>query len=232
MFCLTVLGNPVTKKRARIFGKARFTPDIWYEEMVAEAFSNVYPDSEPYGSEFAYYTPKGKVKLKKGYSDSDLPKLEVWLMFYCRGGKVGDCDNYIKSILDALNELAWVDDRQIKHIKPYVFDLDEEENKYLLKHDEKELSERPRIERVDILVKSFNSDSNQIKAMRNIFDKYRNVVDLTVEYYDNNYREWKHPNLWDEAYSRGLIGLDEKAVKRDLIQMLIEYDKKEKLKNV
>lgn len=38
--------------------------------------------------------------------------LEVRMAFYVKG-KRGDCDNLQKSLLDALNGIAWIDDRQI-----------------------------------------------------------------------------------------------------------------------
>lgn len=38
--------------------------------------------------------------------------LEVNMTFYVKGRR-GDCDNLQKSLLDALNGIAWIDDRQI-----------------------------------------------------------------------------------------------------------------------
>ena len=41
----------------------------------------------------------------------------VQIDLYLHGGRVGDVDNYAKSILDALNGVAWEDDEAVKRIE-------------------------------------------------------------------------------------------------------------------
>lgn len=42
--------------------------------------------------------------------------VEVTIVLYFRGGRVGDVDNYQKSILDGLNGIAFEDDRQVRKV--------------------------------------------------------------------------------------------------------------------
>jgi len=40
--------------------------------------------------------------------------VEVEGVVYIHGGREGDVDNYCKTLLDALNGIAWIDDRQVR----------------------------------------------------------------------------------------------------------------------
>lgn len=40
----------------------------------------------------------------------------VDITFYFRGTRAGDIDNYLKTVLDGLNGIAWLDDRQIMRL--------------------------------------------------------------------------------------------------------------------
>lgn len=52
----------------------------------------------------------------------------------CRKGRTGDLDNYQKTILDALNGVAWDDDRQVEAIQARkVWVADQKEEKVLIK---------------------------------------------------------------------------------------------------
>lgn len=49
-------------------------------------------------------------------------QVEVAIELYIQGGRIGDCDNYAKSILDGLNGVAWDDDRQVValHVRKFL----------------------------------------------------------------------------------------------------------------
>lgn len=94
MVFFTVPGRPVPKQRPRAGRNGRiYTPkkSREYEKAVARAARPVF--KEPY---------RGPVSLQ----------VQVYLS---RPG--GDLDNYIKSIQDGLNGIAWMDDRQVKKLK-------------------------------------------------------------------------------------------------------------------
>lgn len=46
-------------------------------------------------------------------------RVRVDIDLYIQGGRVGDVDNYTKSILDGLNGIAWDDDRQVGELHVY-----------------------------------------------------------------------------------------------------------------
>lgn len=91
MVTFTVPGRPVLKQRPRVGKNGKiYTPKKSrdYEEQVAWAARPVF--KEPY---------LGPVGLQ----------IQVYLS---RPG--GDLDNYVKTIQDGLNGIAWRDDRQVK----------------------------------------------------------------------------------------------------------------------
>lgn len=49
----------------------------------------------------------------------DAVAVTIWDADYTPVGMRGDIDNYAKTILDALNGLAWNDDRQVAHLSVY-----------------------------------------------------------------------------------------------------------------
>lgn len=96
--------------------------DREYEKVIADAFREAYPDFEPIrGAVSLYvrsYRPLPKSRPKKVLIEPDTSK--------------PDLTNIVKSVEDALNGLAWVDDSQIiecsaqklfrtRNNEPYIF---------------------------------------------------------------------------------------------------------------
>lgn len=171
-FCLSILGRPVTKKRARVFKNGgRITPDLWYEEMIQDAFVEAYPEANPIGHSFCEPNPdpdEYEWVVRDGVKDKNLPKVRMFAIFYFSGGKLGDADNYLKSIKDALNGYAWVDDKQVKFSPPWVI-LDPDE-----------------VDRVDILINSHYDEKKDkfLQKVQGIISKRKIEVDLTEDYYE------------------------------------------------
>ena len=110
----TVLGEPVAKERARVVGGRAFTPKRTkaYEEQVAWEYKKQkgkFYDKEPV---------KARIKLyfqpPKSISKRELAKISTGQAIYT--GKK-DIDNIAKSILDGLNGVAYIDDRQVVELK-------------------------------------------------------------------------------------------------------------------
>lgn len=179
----------MTKKRPRIIGgqakdghiyTAKFTPDSWYEDMVREAFDKAYPSAKPIG--WSCCTNKKIPKKhrwikRKGVRDYQLPSVEMIFMFYFEGGKIGDLDNYIKAIKDALSKYAYVDDRQVKHYMPYLVTPHDMEGCGI------DYDAEPT--RVDIIVRNYSlAKDKYFLKLRRFFKKHAKVIDLTDEYYE------------------------------------------------
>lgn len=195
MFVLSILGKPQTKQRARSgIGYSKkgkryhwaYTESAWAEEMIRRAFVDKYPDSKPIGSECAYFDDSKKMwKIdSKNYSDMSLPKVEIDAIFYCLGGKIGDEDNYLKLVKDALNGLAYVDDRQVKHTMPFVVSLDDPDYKGWLEHDEQVFNNCSTQERTDILIREMIPQPRRLLALRNWFE---NNVHHSYDYLERYY---------------------------------------------
>ena len=107
-----VEGEPKGKARARVTKFATYTPDstVLYENLVKLSFQQSKPRdyivSENYISMtiIAYFKiPKATSKIKK----------KLMLENKLRPDKKPDIDNIVKIICDALNEIAYRDDKQI-----------------------------------------------------------------------------------------------------------------------
>lgn len=107
-----VPGVPVPKSRIPTNGgKFAFTPKktVAYEGLVRHSYSEKYPDVEPTSDlvelfvTFAFPIPAG-AKRKRG-PDKIVPG--------DRHAIRPDLDNLIKSVLDGLNQVAFVDDKQV-----------------------------------------------------------------------------------------------------------------------
>ena len=96
-----VPGEPVPKKRARVVGRRAFTPaqTVAYEQAIGWAFRQAY-QGEPL---------EGPLRVFVTVREAGRPRQ-----------RQGDADNYAKSVLDALNGLAWADDRQVVELHVYV----------------------------------------------------------------------------------------------------------------
>ena len=122
----TVYGKPVAKGRPRFSNRGGFvrsyTPEatINYENLVKLSFIEQVEDKKKLeGMVFANiiaYFPIPKSTSKKN--------AELMRNGYIRHTKKCDCDNLAKSILDALNGIAYDDDSQIcsLHVEKYYGD--------------------------------------------------------------------------------------------------------------
>ncbi len=107
---ITVLGEPVAKERARVVGGRAFTPKRTkaYEEQVAWEYKKQkgkFYDNKPIKASIKLY-----FQPPKSISKIELAKIATGEVVYT--GKK-DIDNIAKSILDGLNGVAYIDDRQV-----------------------------------------------------------------------------------------------------------------------
>lgn len=108
---LYIPGKPKPKGRPRVsrVGGYAYTPGptVQEEKRVAAAFQEAFPDFEPVVdrplSVTLTYTPDGQL-IEIRELDGDMPR---WR---------GDLDNIVKLTLDALNGIAWKDDKQVIHL--------------------------------------------------------------------------------------------------------------------
>ena len=105
----------VTKGRPRL-GRRRkaFTPPktIEFEKNVGEAWAAAHEGMDPLEG------PLGcQVIIMSNHIQVD-----VWELEEASRPKyiTGDIDNYVKSILDALNTIAYLDDKQIHHFETFL----------------------------------------------------------------------------------------------------------------
>ena len=109
-----VLGEPVAKERARVVGGRAFTPKRTkaYEEQVAWEYK------KQKGKFYDNKAIKARIKLyfqpPNSISKRELAKIATGEVVYT--GKK-DIDNIAKSILDGLNGVAYIDDRQVVELK-------------------------------------------------------------------------------------------------------------------
>ncbi|MDO4721407.1 MAG: RusA family crossover junction endodeoxyribonuclease [Peptostreptococcaceae bacterium] len=114
MYSLTIPGEPVAKSRPRIGKFGAYTPDKTknYETLVREMFFAKYHQPMMEGEirmrlEIYFPIPKSASrKTKTGMREGTI-----------RPAKRPDLDNIIKSISDALNKVAYVDDSQIVEVQ-------------------------------------------------------------------------------------------------------------------
>lgn len=93
-------GPPVPKARPRTGRNGNtYTPrrTLDHEERIAKAARNVLRGRKPTTAPVA-----------------------VSVTFYVPGRRKGDVDNYLKTTLDGLNEIAWGDDSQVVHADAWV----------------------------------------------------------------------------------------------------------------
>lgn len=107
-FTITVSGRPVPKGRPRLGRRGRvFTPE---KTLIAED------------------TIRGAWRAADGPVFEGPVYVEVWFNEYETVITVGvdkneepsklrgDIDNYVKTVMDGLNEAAWLDDKQVHHV--------------------------------------------------------------------------------------------------------------------
>lgn len=110
----TVPGPPVAKGRPRVGKFGTYTPEktVNYENLVQFSYIEQYKDKELLEEDLSviinFYFPIPKSTSKKNR--------ELMLKGEIRHNKKPDIDNCIKSITDALNNIAYKDDSQIVQI--------------------------------------------------------------------------------------------------------------------
>lgn len=204
-WCFSVIGKPLSKKRVRFAGRfSRFTDNEWYERMVADAFHRAFPSMKPIGHEFYNVSERRKkngdvvpvYRLKKEYSRQDVPTVRPYMFFYFNNGQIGDSDNYVKIVQDALNKVAYVDDFQVCVPTPYI----------IVNPDE--------VERVDILITMYDqsADKHLLRLQEFMADRAK-VIDIYDEYEVDRLKELSVKDLiwklcpetcprWDECNPR------------------------------
>lgn len=108
----TVIGEPRAKGRHRTTKSGfTYTPKetIQYENLVKVSFYEQYPDHIPTDKPIkvminAYY------KMPKSFSNKQKELVKLGKL---KPLKKPDVDNIAKSILDSLNEIAFIDDKQV-----------------------------------------------------------------------------------------------------------------------
>jgi Holliday junction resolvase RusA-like endonuclease len=108
---LTIDGVPVAKGRPRLGRYGTYTPKKTqeYEEYVkmcwVAKYGGIQPSEQPLEMNIVFYMP-----IPKSYSKKQSAEM---LNGRIKHTKKPDIDNLIKSVLDALNGLAYADDSQI-----------------------------------------------------------------------------------------------------------------------
>ena len=114
-----VMGTPVAKGRPRVTKWGAYTPEktVNYENLVQFSYLQEYKNTDPLEGylkmEIAFYMPIPKSTSKKNR--------ELMIGWKLLPDKKPDIDNMIKSITDALNELAYQDDKQIIEVHAYKY---------------------------------------------------------------------------------------------------------------
>lgn len=116
---LTIQGKVQAKQRVRLGRYSRYTPEQTknYENWVKLSFINQYPNFKPLENELVV-SIKAYFEIPKSVSKK---KREQMLKGSIRPTIKPDLDNIAKSILDALNKLAYVDDKQIVFLEVEKF---------------------------------------------------------------------------------------------------------------
>lgn len=116
---IIIQGKVQAKQRPRFNGKFTYTPAQTknYENWVKLSFINQYPNFKPLENELAVNI-KAYFEIPKSVSKK---KREQMLSGNIRPTIKPDLDNIAKSVLDALNGLAYLDDKQIVFLKVEKF---------------------------------------------------------------------------------------------------------------
>lgn len=116
---IIIQGKVQAKQRPRFNGKFTYTPAQTknYENWVKLSFINQYPNFKPLENELEV-SIKAYFEIPKSVSKK---KREQMLNGNIRPTIKPDLDNIAKSVLDALNGLAYLDDKQIVFLKVEKF---------------------------------------------------------------------------------------------------------------
>lgn len=115
----TIPGEPVGKGRPR-FGRTKnggvhtYTPDktAKYETLVRRCWLD--SACESFGGKQLYVYINAYFPIPKSYSGRRTAQIKA---FDERPTKKPDCDNIVKVILDALNDVAYCDDKQVVDVR-------------------------------------------------------------------------------------------------------------------
>lgn len=118
-----IFGNPVAKGRPRVGKFGTYTPEktVNYENLVKMSYIEAY-SKEPLLENDLEVTINFYFSIPKSTSKK---KRELMLNGKIMHNKRPDIDNCIKSITDALNEIAYKDDNQIVKIQASKYYSDE-----------------------------------------------------------------------------------------------------------
>lgn len=107
-YSFVVEGKPIAKQRPRLTrrGKA-YTP-----QRTKDAEANVAAHYD--GPHF-----EGEVGVDICF-EKDSIRVTIWDSDYVAVSMRGDLDNLAKTVLDGLNGVAWVDDKQVKYLCVYM----------------------------------------------------------------------------------------------------------------
>ena len=107
----TVEGKPIGKGRPRITRNGTYTPKKTreYERLIAWTFKSKYPRHKPFEGP-VFMTVIAYMPIPKSYPKYKKKELAKETVLYT---KSPDWDNIGKVVCDALNGLAWVDDKQV-----------------------------------------------------------------------------------------------------------------------
>lgn len=110
-----VEGDPVGKQRPRFARGRTYTPKktVDYEKLIADKAREAMGSSEPLTTPVAVYLYVN-MPVPRSYSKSRLQACLAGLERPTK--KVGDLDNVVKSVLDAMNAVVYVDDCQVVSI--------------------------------------------------------------------------------------------------------------------
>lgn len=111
----SVEGDPVGKQRPRFSRNRTYTPKktVEYEKLIADKAQEAMGASEPLKTPVAVYLHVN-MPVPRSYSKRRLQACLAGLERPIK--KVGDLDNVVKSVLDAMNAVVYVDDCQVVSI--------------------------------------------------------------------------------------------------------------------
>lgn len=112
MIKFEILGQPIAKARPMMTkAGVAYTPakTVNYESLVRYTYQSIYGKQEPLSGRIEAHVT-AIFPIPKSYSKKKTAEL---LQGHCNYDKKPDCDNLAKSVLDALNGIAYNDDSQI-----------------------------------------------------------------------------------------------------------------------
>lgn len=132
--CFTIPGKPQGKARARTFynpktkGMSSMTPEktVLYENLISTCYLQAAGEERFSDEDYLLVRIQAYFELAKSISKK---KREEMLQGMILPAKKPDIDNIVKSVLDALNQVAYRDDTQVVEL-----------------HVRKQYSDRPRVE--------------------------------------------------------------------------------------